>query len=283
MDSAYFHPASIALLTALGPAWVAAIRKLVHPVAVCLLGATVAHARQESIFARPAEGRQRLRQATLLVILPEGSGKEPYEWQDLIESHCGEKEFSVTALVFFSGRFRKWIADGHPFAHRVLQESLVLFDGGEWASFATGTCPSEDHNPDMRTGISRSQEFLAGAELYRLRRQAALSAFMLHQAAEQCLCTMVRAGLHFRPNTHNIDRLLRYAALAYPALDEIFPRHAEGERRLLQLLQKAYVDTRYGDYHIPDRDLAILAGRVGQLIHLLQSIQDRLPEMQPAL
>lgn len=36
--------------------------------------------------------------------------------------------------------------------------------------------------------LTKAKEFLAGSELYRIRKQRAMAAFMLHQPAEQKRC-----------------------------------------------------------------------------------------------
>ncbi len=86
---------------------------------------------------------------------------------------------------------------------------------------------------------------------------------MLHQAAEQALRTLVQTGTGFHCNTHNIDRLIRYESMVSFQLPDVFPRKTENEKRLFNLLQKAYVDARYKEsYSINLADLMVLIERV---------------------
>ncbi|MEJ7679033.1 MAG: HEPN domain-containing protein [Segetibacter sp.] len=62
-----------------------------------------------------------------------------------------------------------------------------------------------------KAGLNKVQEFLADADLYRIRQQNKMAAFMLHQAAEHALHTLLRISTGLYVNTHNIDK-------AYPVL-----------------------------------------------------------------
>ncbi|MGJ7030857.1 HEPN domain-containing protein [Niabella hirudinis] len=93
---------------------------------------------------------------------------------------------------------------------------------------------------------------------------------MLHQSAEQALRALLKAGTGYHANTHSIDRLLRYGSLVAHQLPEIFPRQTEQEKRLFNLLQKAYIDTRYKeDYKITDEELSTLTGKIRRIHEVL--------------
>jgi len=95
--------------------------------------------------------------------------------------------------------------------------------------------------------LPNAQEFLAGADLYRIREQNKMSAFMLHQAAEHALLTLLKLTTGLHVNTHNLDKLIRSCSMVSYKLPEVFNRNNEQNERLFQLLQKAYIDTRYKD------------------------------------
>lgn len=118
-------------------------------------------------------------------------------------------------------------------------------------------------------------EFLAGAELYRLRKQYALAAFLLHQAAEQCLEALVKTGTGFSTHTHSIDRLMRYAALVSYRVADLFPQQTEKDKHLFRLLQKAYIDGRYADYSIGEPELDCLIKRVEELQRVVMAFGER--------
>jgi len=141
--------------------------------------------------------------------------------------------------------------------------------------------PIGHYNPEVeqkaleklfRDGLIKSQEFLAGADLFRIRKQYRLAAFMLHQATEQALGTLIKIGTGYHCCTHNIERLVRYAGMVSYQIPDIFPRKTENEKRLFNFLQKAYIDSRYReDYSIGVIDLL-------ELIERVRIIQDILAE-----
>lgn len=125
----------------------------------------------------------------------------------------------------------------------------------------------------MREGLEKAREFLTGSELYRLRKQYAMAAFMLHQSAEQALHTLLKAGTGYHAHTHSIERLLLYASLVSYQLLDLFPRQTERDKRLFTLLQKAYIDTRYKDYSISDDELLCLSEKVKHIHRLLAEVE----------
>lgn len=126
--------------------------------------------------------------------------------------------------------------------------------------------------------IIRVQEFLAGANLFCIRNQYKIAAFMLHQSAEQCLRTLLKITTGFHCNTHNIERLSKYVGMLNPCLAEMFPQKTGKDKHLFHLLQKAYIDTRYkDDYGIHQSDLVALTEKVNKLKELLQKVwQDKI-------
>ncbi len=94
---------------------------------------------------------------------------------------------------------------------------------------------------------------------------------MLHQAAEQALITLLKitTGLHL--NTHSLDRFIRCGSMVSDKLALLFPRNSEKNERLFQLIQKAYIDTRYkDDYSISVDNLLILTERVRALENIVK-------------
>ena len=117
-------------------------------------------------------------------------------------------------------------------------------------------------------------EFIAGADLFMLRKETKLAAFMLHQAAEQCLHALFEISTGMYLNTHSIDKLLRYGCMICYRLPEIFPRNNDKEEKLFQLLQKAYVGARYEpDYSITLRELEKIRSKVMELKEVLNEVR----------
>lgn len=255
---------------------VSAIIELVKPDFIFLLGASVCERRMESIFSSPEPPSQYLADCFLLIVIQDLTNKEPYDWQEKIEQHC-QKVASITTIVLQSSTFEEWLKAGHRFAARVWQSAPCIYNAGStcWTDAIYESTQSEEELKKRYTaGMNKSQEFLAGAELFRIRKQNSMAAFMLHQSAEQALKAVLEIGVGYHNNTHNISRLLKYARLVLPQIASMFPQNIDLEKQLLQLLQKAYVEARYKeDYKIISSDLICLTERVKRIHDILLKME----------
>lgn len=237
-----------------------------NPVMIFLLGASFLRRRSESIFQQRALTTQHLADYYLLILLENLGDKEPHEWQDQIETRC-KAVTPATTIVLQTSTFDVWLKEGHLFAANVQRAAEVIYDSMSYnLPVSQATDPGATTlsiQKFLKTGLTKAKEFLAGSELFRIRKQYAMAAFMLHQSAEQALRTLLKVGTGYHANTHSIDRLLRYAGLVSYQLPGIFPQNSEEDKRLFRLLQKAYTDTRYKeDYQICNDDLICLTEKV---------------------
>lgn len=249
--------------------------EIVDPDAIFLLGATLNRRRTESIFSPSSPTAQHISDYFLLVLIPETMNKELYEWQDQIEQHL--KSFTtVTVIVLETITFQQWLNTCHPFAVTVAETSVAIFKKETFL-----LSPQTMVNPDQqkllqffKEGIKKTKSFLAGAELYVIRKEYKQAAFMLHQTTEQALITIIKTGMGYHSHTHNIDRLLRYASMVCYQLPEIFPRTTDREKQIFKLLQTAYSEARYSDsYTINYKELQSLFERVKQIITILEAFR----------
>lgn len=242
--------------------------KAASPGKIFLLGASLHRARSESIFNTAAPSSQYIADCFLLILLKDTSNKELHEWQDKIENNC-KSLIPVTTIVLQEAIFEEWLKQGHFFAASVWRSAVLIYDSGniEFTGYqTTGDAIAKPPEKLLVEGLTKAKEFLAGSELFRVRKQHAMAAFMLHQSAEQALRTLLKAGTGYHANTHSIDRLVRYAGLVSYQLPGIFPQRTQEEKRLFNLLQKAYIDTRYKeDYKISTDDLLCLTDKVRRI------------------
>ncbi len=233
---------------------------------IYLLGASLYRRRSESIFCTTAPSSQHVADYCFLVLIRNTNNKSLPQWQDQIEQHCSSL-MPVTIILLETAIFNGWLATGHLFARTVCRSAIPVFEADNL------TLSLIDHfNPEVeqktlkklfRDGLNKSQEFLAGADLFRVRKQYRLAAFMLHQAVEQALGTLLKIAMGYYCCSHNIERLLRYAGMVSYRIQDVFPRKTDSEKKLFNLLQKAYIDSRYReDYSIGFTDLLDLTERV---------------------
>jgi uncharacterized protein len=208
----------------------------------------------------------------LLLVITKEEDASLHDKESYIEQTCNDL-LPVTAIVLRSQQFSEWSSNAHPFAFTIYKKALIIFEKEE--TMIPGPSAQKDDSSEkeklLAATINRAEEFLAGTNLFHLRRQNTMAAFMLHQSAEQCLRVLLQITTGYYCNTHSIERLLRINSFLYPSLAEIFPQQTEKDKTRLQLLQKAYIDTRYKeDYCIHQNNLTILTERIAKLKEFLK-------------
>jgi len=248
------------------------ILEVVPADSIYLLGSTLLTRRTESVFNTDAPSGRYAGHYYLLVL--SGNEQDVHAVQDIIEGRC-RNDIPVTAIVLKTSLFNAWYTEGHRFAHTVCTIAVLLH--GTKVMLPVITAPpgedvvQEQNNILFTDGLNKVTEFIAGAELYIIRKQTKMAAFMLHQAAEQALHTLFQLRTGMYVNSHNLDKLVRYCSMFCYNLPEIFPRSNEKEEHLFQLLQKAYVGGRYRDgYIVTTIELQKIKLRINALKDLLE-------------
>ena len=233
-------------------------------------------AAMESIFISGPSEEHSIGAFNILILTNDGEQREQEEIQDIVENRLG-LEIPVTAFVLPAKQFRRWFKDGHPFAKNVIRNCKIFYDAGNVPMIH----PKEDNEADSKLmlkkdfnqNLGKVVEFLAGAELYIVRKQYELAAFHLHQAAEQAYSGIIRLKMGLQVQTHNIDKLYRYSKYLVPGLKELFPRDLENEKKLFQSLQRAYIGGRYKiDFSIGSLVAIQLYERIKKLLTICQEL-----------
>jgi uncharacterized protein len=241
---------------------------------IYMLGSTLMQQRTESIFLTDAPSRRNVGHYWLLVLVDEDCGHSDNYVQDKIENTC-RHIIPVTVIVLHTQQFNTWLMEGHRFACTVIKIAVLLHDNTHIPSVIPSAINEEADKKMMETycerGINKVNEFIAGAELYRLRQHNKMAAFMLHQATEHALHTIFKKATGLHINTHNIDKLIRYCAMVNYKIPAIFLRDDEAGKKLFDLLQKAYIDTRYkDDFIISSSEILSLTESVRTLQAIMQ-------------
>jgi uncharacterized protein len=253
--------------------------QLLHDASPCiekiyLLGSTTMQRRTQTIFHTNQPSCRYTGHYYVLVLVSSAEDHSLNNIRDTIESRS-QQWIPITAIVLSTDTFSSWLSEGHQFAKRVVEQATMLHDAGN-VCLPTATPADEEklEAEDMKLlkeTKQKVQSFLAGAELYRIRKEYKLAAFMLHQAAEQQLRTMLIINTGLRINTHNIERLIRYNCMWCDKLLEVLPKNNQRSQRLFALLQKAYVDSRYNaSYTIAFDELEALEQKTKHLLDVLK-------------
>ena len=240
--------------------------KVVIPQKLYLLGLISRQTRTESLFALHGASRKCISHYYLLVLTQNTKEQSLHAIQDKIENNL-QHFIPVTAIVLAVEEFIQWLLLGNPFACTVKENACLLYESPDCIlpdaiPVNEAQLEKEKESLFMQTRL-KAEGFLAGAELYRIRKEYKLSAFMLHQAAEQVLRAMLIINTGLKINTHSIDKLIRYCSMFSCQLPDVFKKNNEKEKKLFSLLNKAYINTRYKeDYSISYDELSQLTEKV---------------------
>jgi len=171
----------------------------------------------------------------------------------------------------------KRISEGHYFYKDILEEGILLFDSGKLKLETPRDLNKKDRKQlaidDFDYWFNSAQKFLDYFTFGFNREDYNHAAFQLHQAAEKLYSTLLLVVTYYKPNSHDLEKLHKRIISFTPIIYSIFPRNTDEEKRLFELLRKAYVDARYKKtYKITREELQELGQRVERLKDLTESI-----------
>ena len=220
----------------------------------------------------------------VLVIVKNAKTVERHDlWSSVeqrVERHLGKTLLSL--IVHDIADVNRQISLGQYFFSDIRREGIVLYDAGQ----VTLAEPMEK-TPEERRAYARqnyeqwfesAEGFLEAYELMAARGRFKLAAFQLHQATERFYTAALLVLTEYKPKAHNIDYLGKLAGKLAPSLRDVFPRTEREDKRLFDLLKKAYVDARYSTkYAITLEELRVLEGRVRDLRDRVEALcRDRI-------
>jgi len=183
----------------------------------------------------------------------------------------------VSYIVHHIQHVNQMIAERRFFFMDILKEGYLLHDSKRFMLAR----PPKELEPDVMLRISDEyfKEWMDSADGFFEMYEAAvnlgrnnIAAFQLHQSAERYITCLLLVQTGYRPKEHDMERLLKQAAGFDNEYNTVFPRHNKAERRLFDLLRRAYVDARYNkSYTITEHELNTLSKRVQEL----KAISDR--------
>ncbi len=244
----------------------------VSPEKIYLLAAAYQNEKSQSIFMRELVETETGSSFFLLILTKETETRLIDELQDIIEHRLGLL-IPLTALVIPVHEFNGWLMKNHPFAARAYHEAKLYYDAG----ITPLAIPDKLYETSLSLLIKeklvqrskQAVEFMAGAELFALRKQYGLAAFNLHQSAEQLYSGVIQFISGLRVQTHNLDKLHRYARWLAPAITAVFPRNSNEEKEIFRWLQRAYTEGRYsGEYAVKYAVISQLTQRVKKLMEI---------------
>ncbi|NUQ79814.1 MAG: HEPN domain-containing protein [Polyangiaceae bacterium] len=173
----------------------------------------------------------------------------------------------VTLIVHDIKFVNHEIRIGQYFFGDIVNEGILLHDSRRFQ-----LAKPKALNPQERLALAErnftnwfdsASEFWRGSRYYASRNLLKHAAFLLHQAAERYYHAALLVFTGYKQRTHDIEVLGRLAEEQQAGLDDALPKADPEDRRLFDLLKKAYVDARYSmSYRITLEELRVLQDRV---------------------
>ena len=100
-----------------------------------------------------------------------------------------------------------------------------------------------------------------------------MASFHLHQSAENFLRTIPMVFILYGHKSHDLSELMNAAKKHTTEIFKAFPRDTAEEKRLFDLLQRAYIESRYNpDFEITKEDIDALIPKVEQLRNIVEKV-----------
>jgi HEPN domain-containing protein len=213
----------------------------------------------------------------LLLISPTEEKRAEHEISQIAEQKC-QSPLAISCITHKIHAVNDALTFGNPFFCSLYHKGILLYDAGS----VPLSDPGNPEEAALKKYIAEAywsrwyglaQQFLKGAADSLPYGRPALTVFMLHQAVEHTCIALIRVFTGYRPNTHNLFRLLTIIENFSAMLMCVFPCITKEEKELFKILQKAYSDSRYKDvYDISADKVAVLTERVKELQAIAESL-----------
>lgn len=201
--------------------------------------------------------------------------------------HDASIKTPVNFIVHTLDEVNNALAQGQYFFSDIIKEGIALYDLKGSTSFITpkpqtpaeALVTAQKHYEHRMEGVRSALEFFTfglNAERYND------ASFMLHQAVERLYTCLLLVETSYSPATHSIKFLRALAEQIAPDLIAVWPRESRNDRRMFELLKRAYVDARYSEhYAITAEELAWLGERAAILRALVETrSRNRIDELR---
>lgn len=154
---------------------------------------------------------------------------------------------------------------------------MLLYDSGNFTLAETRELKPEERKAkaqeEFEHWFESANEFLWGFNSYMERKSYKIAAFQLHQATERYYAAVLLVFTDYKPKTHDLEDLGQQVANLNPSFYTVFPTSTDEEKRLFELLRRAYVDANYTKaFNIQKEELDYLAKRVKLLKELTEKV-----------
>lgn len=199
-------------------------------------------------------------------------------WGKATERLASMQDMPPVDVIFHDFQFvNDEIKQGQYFFSDIVTEGVLLYTSNAFA-FSAKRAPSpaqrkEQATRDFERFFTSAHGFLEGVDFYVSKQHNNIAAFNLHQATERFFAAFLLVFTAYVPKSHNLEKLADMAAQHHPDMRPLLPRTEPEDKRLFDLLKKAYIDARYSTkYRITAEELSAIGLRVRELGEVIERV-----------
>ena len=216
----------------------------------------------------------------LLVVLKHEDLKQKFRIEGEVKNKLIETgEVTTPVSMIFHGikHLNESLAIGNYFFKDIKKEGIELYNSGRFKLAEPKQLTAEQYQKKAQDYFDQwfesANEFYWAFEQFMTKESFNLAAFQLHQSTERYYTTILLVFTDYRPKDHNLETLGIKAEMCDKRF-AVFPQNTDEEKRLFELLKKAYIDARYkmDEYGITKEELQYLSDHVSDLKRLTAEI-----------
>lgn len=167
---------------------------------------------------------------------------------------------------------------GRYFYVEIVAKGIMLYDSGECQLATPGELDyaeikkmAEEYYDDK---FSDGLDFFKGANFYYQEENYHMTAFMLHQATESFLKTIPLVYILYGYKEHDLQFLIEKCKPYTLELAKVFPCDTNEEKRLFDLLRRAYLEARYNkkNFIVTKADIDALVPKIELLRDIVEKV-----------
>ena len=185
---------------------------------------------------------------------------------------CGDRRYQVPLQLIHDTikKVNKDLEDGRYFYTDLKKDGIMLYDSGNYKlarrrklNFEEIKEQAEEYFEDK---FNYALDFIRSAKYDYKDEKYRMCAFHLHQACENFFVTILLVYTLRSGKEHNLQKLFEATRGYAPELYTLFPLEDEEEKRLFEILIKAYVEARYNPkFTVSKEDIEALTAKVEEL------------------
>ncbi len=173
--------------------------------------------------------------------------------------------------------FNYALSKAHYFETEIKRDGVILYDSGAYKLARRRkldyTEIKERAQKYFDDKLGKANNFLEDTLFNFKKNEFVHSSFHLHQSAENLLRVIPMTFILYGHKSHDLSELMNAAKKHTTEIFEVFPCDTPEEKRLFDLLQRAYIESRYNpDFEVTKDDIDALIPKVEQLRDIVEKV-----------